>query len=220
MWAALLLTTAVSAAPCFTVLDQTPGWKQVALPPDAPALAAPADISQFRVTEPTTVHDRSLRRYLGSYEQSMGSTSYQFDVASAGSRLQVEFVQPLRGARVDAVGTSSTTGRSWELRSDDRIAGERVDLTWNVPGIDRVTLRVHQHLRERPVVARVTVTESVTPLRDPLVSAAFKVGRSLYFLHPGGRMVELCDAPGRTLSVERGELATSELPVATPIVRR
>ncbi|MFP2907743.1 hypothetical protein ACLESD_22385 [Pyxidicoccus sp. 3LFB2] len=203
MSALFSLTSAVllSSAPvgtCWAPADQTAGWKRVELPAEAPALAAPEDVDQFRVGEPARFLESDARVYVGATKPKPGRMAYAFRFPAGTSRLEVSFLEPLRGAKVDA--TASAGARTFPLLSERRQAGESLVLEWNAADVDGVVVEVHHHLRERPVVRAWRTGRSVWPEREASVPEAFKAPRALYFRHPGGgRYLSLCQAPGRTL---------------------
>ncbi|MFP2931139.1 hypothetical protein ACLESO_39285 [Pyxidicoccus sp. 3LG] len=190
------------AGTCWTPSDQTAGWKRVALPEDAPALAAPEDLDQFRMGEPARLLESDPRAYVGATKSSPGRMAYTFRVPPGTTRLEVAFLESLRGAKVDA--TASAGGRTFPLLSERRQPGASLVLEWYAADVDGVVVEVHHHLRERPVVRSWTTGRSVWPEREASVPASFKAPRALYFRHPGGgRYVSLCQSPGRTLTVWR-----------------
>lgn len=195
LWLAL-----APAGPCWLPSDQTAGWKRVDLPPEAPALAAPEDVDQFRVGEPARLLESDARAYVGATHPKPGRMAYAFRVPPGTTRLEVSFLEPLRGAKVDA--TASAGARTFPLLSERRQAGASLVLDWYEADVDGVVVEVHHHLRERPVVRSWRTGRTVWPDREDSVPAAFKGSRSLYFRHPGGgRYVTLCQAPGRTLTL-------------------
>ncbi|QSQ19601.1 hypothetical protein JY651_30340 [Pyxidicoccus parkwayensis] len=205
MGALLPLTSALwlamaPAGTCWLPDDQTAGWKRVELPPEAPALAAPEDVDQFRAGEPVRLVESDAKAYVGASSPKPGRMAYTFRFPRGTSRLEVSFLEPLRGAKVDA--TASAEGRTFPLLSERRQSGNTLVLDWNAADVDGVVVEVHHHLRERPVVRAWRTGRSVWPEREDSVPATFKAPRSLYFLHPGGgRYVTLCQAPGRMLSL-------------------
>jgi hypothetical protein len=64
-------------------------------------------------------------------------------------------------------------------------------------------VEVHRHLREKPVVLHWRVDREVFPSQELPAASAFQVARSLYFQHPGGRRIELCDNPGQPMLISR-----------------
>ncbi|WP_164007156.1 hypothetical protein [Pyxidicoccus trucidator] len=207
MGALFSLTSAVllaiaPAGTCWQPSDQTAGWKRVELPTEAPALAAAEDVDQFRVGEPVQLLESNPRAYVGATKPKPGRMAYTFRFPAGTSRLEVSFLEPLRGAKVDA--TASAEARTFPLLSERRQAGETLVLDWNAADVDGVVVEVHHHLRERPVVRSWRTGRSVWPEREASVPAAFKAPRALYFLHPGGgRYLTLCQSPGRALTLSR-----------------
>jgi hypothetical protein len=204
---ALLLGTA-PVGPCYVPSDQTAGWKRVELPAEAPALAAPQGLEQFRAGERAllTLVDPP-DTYLGAQERRLGRMVYSFRLPTGTVRMEVGFLDPLNGAKVDA--TAYVNGRAYPLLSERRQFGKELVLDWNVAGVDSLVVEVHRHLREKPVVRHWQVDREVTPSQELPTSSAFGVDRSLYFRHPGGRRIELCDTPGRPLTLLRLPEGTS-----------
>ncbi|KFA92686.1 hypothetical protein Q664_13880 [Archangium violaceum Cb vi76] len=89
------------------------------------------------------------------------------------------------------------------------LAGTQLALDWAMEGVEQVVISVHHHLREKPVVRTWRVGRLLKPTEDPAMPEAFRAPRSLYFLHPGGRGLELCDAPGRTPRLSRWPESTN-----------
>jgi hypothetical protein len=209
-----LATAPAPTGTCWVPADQTAGWKRVDLPEEAPALAAPEDVDQFRSGEPTRLSESDPRAYVGATKPSPGRMAYTFRVRPGTTRLEVSFLEPLRGAKVDA--TASTADGTFPLLSERRQAGASLVLDWYAEHVDGVVVEVHHHLRERPVVRSWRTDRRIWPEREASVAEAFKAPRALYFLHPGGgRTVSLCQAPGRTLSLTRWPL--EGVPTSVPL---
>jgi hypothetical protein len=198
----MVLAAGTPERPCFVPSDQTAGWKRVLLPEGAPALAAPEDVDQFRSGEPALLLQEDASAYLGADRPRPGRMAYTFRVPRDAHRLELGFLEDPRGAKVDAVAYAG--GRAFPLLDEKRHSGARLSLEWTMEGVDRVVVSVHHHLREKPVVHTWRVGRVLKPGEDPSVSEAFRASRSLYFRHPGGRRLVLCDAPGRRLQLARG----------------
>jgi hypothetical protein len=198
---AMLLAT-TPAGPCYVPSDQTAGWKRVELPAEAPALAAPQGIEQFRAGERALLSQVDLPdTYLGATERRFGRMAYSFQLPKGAFRMQVDFLESLNGAKVDA--TAYVGSRAYPLLSERRQFGKELRLDWSVTGADRLVVEVHRHLREKPVVLHWRVDREVFPSRELPATSAFQVPRSLYFQHPGGRRIELCDTPGQLMLISR-----------------
>ena len=196
--ASALLLAAAPTGPCYVPSDQTAGWKRVELPAEAPALAAPEGLEQFRAGERALLSQLDLPdTYLGATEQRFGRMAYAFQLPKGTFRMQVDFLDSLDGAKVDA--TAYVGGRAYPLLSERRQSGKELRLEWNVVGVDRLVVEVHRHLREKPVVLHWRVDREVFPSLELPATSAFQVTRSLYFQHPGGRRIELCDTPGQPM---------------------
>jgi hypothetical protein len=201
--ALVMLLAAGSPEPsCFVPSDQTAGWKRVVLPESAPALAAPADVDQFRSGEPALLFEQESSAYVGADSEHPGRMAYRFQVPRDAHQLVLDFLEDLRGAKVDAVAYAG--GRAFPLLDERRYSGTQLGLYWTMEGVDHVVVSVHHHLREKPVVREWHVGRRLEPGKDPRLSESFRAPRSLYFLHPGGgRRLELCEAPGRELRLSR-----------------
>ncbi|HYO54940.1 hypothetical protein [Archangium sp.] len=197
----LLLAASTPGSRCFVPSDQTAGWKRVVLPEEAAALAAPVDVDQFRSGEPALLFEQDASAYTGADSERPGRMAYHFRVPRDARRLELGFLGDLRGAKVDA--TAHAGGRSFPLLDEKRLAGTQLELEWTMEGVDQVVVSVHHHLREKPVVRTWWVGRLLKPGEDPAMPKAFRAPRSLYFRHPGGRRLELCDAPGRTPRLTR-----------------
>jgi hypothetical protein len=206
----------LTAAPCFVPSDQTAGWKRVELSDEAPALSAPQDIEQFRSDEAALLLESDPQAYVGATRRQPGRMTYTFRVPPGAARLEVEFVESLRGAKVDA--TAYAGFRAFPLLDERRVGGAALALDWSVEGVDSVVLEVHDHFREKAVVRQWHVARKVWPTREASVPEGFRAPRSLYFFHPGGRRLELCHAPERRMVLRRwpGE-GTPARSVLTPV---
>lgn len=191
-----MLALILAAAPCLSPGDRTPGWKQVALPMEAPHLAAPPGVPQFRSGERLTVFDDEVGLYRAGQAVG-GSTDFEVALAPGAHSLTVVFREPLRGAKVDVTSWGMT------LVHEKRVAGRSLTVEWGPAEVPRVWVRVHQHLREPPVLMEVHVTRSVWPSQLGL-PAPFDAAGSLFYLQPDAAPVPLCESPGQPMEV-RGE---------------
>ena len=185
-----------SSGTCYAPTDQTPGWKKVALPADAPALAAPDDVDQFRGAEAALVVQDGLEALEIETPSKWGQTSFSFRVDPLTVRwLSVTFLDGIQGAKVDVAGLRQ--GRSISLRRGRRERGGTVAVGWEQP-FDLIVVTVRHHLRTSPVVRAVELgarpsqtASSATGRTDrPL---AYQSPGFLYFKHPGGRDLRLCN---------------------------
>lgn len=197
----LWLAAGAPGSPCFVPTDQTAGWKRLTLPDESPALAPPEDVDWFRSGEPTLLVEEDTAAYAGAVQRGPGRMAYHFRVPPGTRALELGFLEDLRGAKVDAQAYAG--GAMLPLLDERRRAGTRLVLEWAREGVDEVVVTVHHHLRERPVVRTWRVSRQLVLGADPALPPAFQVARSLYFRHPGGRRVELCDAPGRPSRLQR-----------------
>ncbi|MFL5350923.1 MAG: hypothetical protein ACJ8AT_39650 [Hyalangium sp.] len=198
----VLFVATTPASACYVPSDQTAGWKRVALPEDAPALAAPTGIDQFRAGERAFLHEEDPQNmYQGASKQHPGRMAYSFWMPKGTFRMELDFFSSLDGAKVDA--TAYSGGRAYPLLSGRRHSGGQLALEWNVRDVDSVVVEVHHHLREEPVVRHWRVDREVLPSHEVSVPTAFQGPRMLYFRHPGGRRIELCDTPNQPLVLSR-----------------
>jgi hypothetical protein len=174
----------------------------VELPDAAPALAAPFELEQFRAGERALLTEMdSPNTYLGATEKRFGRMQYTFRLPKGTWSLELEFLDSLNGAKVDATAYLGT--REYPLLSERRVHGGKLLLEWNVEGVDTLEVQVHHHLRERPVVRHWRVGRQVVPSQEAMVPPGFQASRALYFLHPGGRHIELCDTPLQRMRLSR-----------------
>jgi hypothetical protein len=170
-------------------------------------------VDQFRVGEEGWLLERDPSVYQGM-DRHTGRATYHFKIPKGARRLDVGFNGDLRGAKVEAVAWVG--GRQYNLFDDRRVAYSLVSVEWGVQGVDTVDVTVHHHLRPVPVVGGWTVARWVDLGSETEVSPAFRVTRSLYYRHPGGRTLELCNLPGQVLTVQREALIGRPASVALP----
>jgi hypothetical protein len=190
----------------------------VALPENAPQLAAPEGIDQFRPAEPARVVETEPSSYSGSHAHGLGRVRFSFTVPKDARRLELEFLEPLRGAKVDA--EVFTDNRSLPLLDERRTPGKALTLDWDIAEVRTVTVTVHSHFRDRPLVHHWRVIRHAVLAEDPAVPASFKLGRSLYYRQPAGRRLELCHAPGRKLELDRDSLEPGTTPTSVSLTAR
>lgn len=207
----VMMAASNPAGPCFVPADPSPGWKLVVLPENAPALAAPEGVDQFRPHEPARVLQSDSSLYSGSRESLPGRLELDFALPPDSRRLELEFLEPLQGAKVDA--TLYAGNRVLPLVRDKRLAGEALELEWDVPDVTSLEVSVHYHLRGKPALRRWRVVRQAVLASDASVPPAFKLGRALYYRQPADRRVELCQAPERKLELDRGHLAPDAVPM-------
>ena len=211
-----LLAMLLAAAPCYFPVDGSPGWKQVSLPPDAPALAAPPDVAQFRTESTVELLDDHPQVYLTASRVGWGRSQFELTPGTGACTLDLELTAPLRGAKVDvsAWGSDGTM----TLMHEERVAGPALHLSWGESGVRTVWVVIHDHLREEPVIAHWRSACTVDAARLP-VSDAFRLGRSLYYHQPVGGRVPLCQSPETVLRMRTRELPVSGVPNATALTR-
>lgn len=197
---ATILSVALAAAPCFTPEDQTAGWKIVSLSAEHPSLAAPSDLEQFRGGEPLRIWTHDPDAYTGAVELHPGKRQHEFRFPAGTDRVVIEFAKDLRGTKVDA--TLQGNGRTLPLLDEKRIRGNRLELEWSWTDVVALRIVTHHHLRRPPVVGRFSSSRIVVLSEEPKTPEAFRERGVLYYRHPGGRRVTLCDRPGAPLSVD------------------
>lgn len=196
-----LLLILLAAPPCYQPKDVTAGWKQVALPEEAPFLAATGKVEQFRSGAGVSVTDEHEVLFLAGEHPFPGRTVFDFVLGEGGRSLKVEFEHPLRGAKVDV--TAWGPGGKLTLLREQRTAGSSLALTWGANDVQRVSIEVHEHLREGPVLRAYRSVRWVSGGRLS-TSPAFRLPRSLYYLQPEGTPVRLCNEPRAELKVWSG----------------
>lgn len=196
-----LLLILLAAPPCYQPKDVTAGWKQVALPEEAPFLAATGKVEQFRSGARVSVTDEHEALFLAGEHPFPGRTVFDFVLGEGGRSLKVEFEHPLRGAKVDV--TAWGPGGTRTLLREQRTPGSSLALTWGMNDVRRVFITVHEHLREGPLL-RAYRTERWVPGERLSASPAFHLARSLYYLQPEGGPVRLCNEPKAALQVWSG----------------
>jgi hypothetical protein len=217
--AGLLLGAAAGPAQarCYTPTEQTVGWKRAPIPDAAPGLVvadtgatSPRDpIGQFRADEQAVVWLGSEHASLSAATPHPGRIEYMFRVdGGQWQLLHLQLARGLAGEKVDAI--AYTPGGPVPLWLERRVSGAEVAVEWSLPGVYAIAVSFHHHLRERPVV-----TSWQAGLRTTVSAAAwappgFRQPRSLYYYHPGGRTLILCDEPGRELGVRRDALSGAD----------
>ena len=199
----ILLGLLIHAAPCFVATDATPGWKHVTLPFDAYGLAAPDGVDQFRSNESVTLVEDHSSVYLTGWNDGAGVTAFEFQLGDGGKSVDIEFTEPLQGAKVDVTARGQLGWMS--LMREQRQAGSRLTLTWGDNSVQTVKVRVHHHLRRDPVLAGWHSVRRVPSARMSM-SDAFRLERSLYYRQPPGPAVVLCHDPGRELTLRPEEV--------------
>lgn len=183
-----VLSAALLSQTCFTPSDARPGWKQARIPAEAPALAAPEGVEQFRSGEPAEVVDDHAMVMLRGEDRSKGSTSFRLLPGPGACALEAEFTEPLRGAKVSIAGW----GKDQELvlKPKERVAGSVVNVAWGGGGGVRVVeIVVHDHFRREPVLAKWKAT------CRGLINSPSGESWLNYRQPPGGVPVTLCHRP-------------------------
>lgn len=189
------------AEPCFELRAQAPGWMRVELPPTAPALAASAEIDQFRPGESTVLIEDNPALYAGTRDGLPGRTIHELSLQPGTRRVQLTFASDLRGAKVDAIAYAG--GRAFPLLDERRIRGTTLELEWPVTDVTRLEIEVHDHARSKVGLRHWTIERIET--MEPEKAGGMRAPQSLWVLHPGGSL-RVCHAPGRTLRVHAARL--------------
>ena len=96
--------------------------------------------------------------------------------------------------------------------------GTGVEVQWDQPNVEEIVIAVHHHLRHMPVIARWRLGQTKSTSENWL-PAEFREPGFLYFRHPGGRRIELCEAPGRRLVLHDPKLEAAPVLVDSSVVR-
>jgi len=178
--------------------DAPAGWRRVALPSGAPALAAPLGVPQFRSDEEAVVWT-SERGGVAGERRALGRARFVVEVPREARHAALRFRAPLDGARLEVRDDDG------EVISDRRISGAEARVDWE-GAARRLEVTVHHHLRAAPRLAGVRLGVDGRPASLLGAGDAFRLPGSLYYRHAGGAPVELCDEPGRALEVAAGDL--------------
>jgi hypothetical protein len=87
----------------------------------------------------------------GVMHRHWGQVELTFEVPADTRAIELRFAQRLDGMRVEAQGGDGH-GRSVPLQPERRVGGSVVQLQWKAEGIREVTVVLHHHLRDDPVV--------------------------------------------------------------------
>ncbi|MFO0572445.1 MAG: hypothetical protein U1A78_00460 [Polyangia bacterium] len=203
--AALLAGGGAAEARCYTPSDQTAGWKQAPIPDSDPALAAEPGVQQFRADEPALIWLSTDRGGVSLLSHRPGKLEYLIRPETSDWRiLELTLDRSLLGEKVDVV--LHTPQGLVPLWLERRASGSELHVEWSLPDVYAVTVRLHHHLREHPSVVGFRAGVRAAPSQAGLLPTRFRGKGVLYFLHPGGGTVVLCDAPGRPLVVYQSSL--------------
>jgi hypothetical protein len=184
--AGLLGACRVPTRRCWTPRDQSPGWKQAALPAEAPALAAPPDVDQYRADEPALAWQEEGAD--ATRWNSLGSADFALDVEGRhADAVELTFDARLGGAVVEA--RNLTAGGSYVVLSRTRRHEPTVRLELADPATTRVVVTVHHHLRAEP---------RLVSWRSGRWQRPSGTAPALVYRQPEGRSIELCDRPEQT----------------------
>jgi hypothetical protein len=214
-----LLMTVLLAAPeamCFYPRDGEPGWKVVTVPPEAPALAAPDGVDQFRPGETVELLSDHPGLLLAGAQYHAGRTDFEVKPGDGACDVALTFVTPLRGAKVDV--TAWTDNGTMILKREERVPGATLQLAWGDMSVHALYVTVHNHLREPPVLSGWSSACRLEAGRLP-VSESFRLGHSLYYLQPHGPRVVLCNRPEAVLRVRAASLPAGGPPGVTALSR-
>lgn len=184
----MLLGLVLAAAPCFEVVDTTAGWKRLDTGGTPLVVTSPPGVGQFRPDSGARVTEADVEV---SSRQGLGSKTFIFPLQVDTRAASVTFGESLRGAEVEVV--AKLAGDQMKLLSR-RVAGSELSVAWERKGAQSLEVTVHHHLRERPWLQRATLTREVGNVASALSLPASLRGPSLFFDHPGGRVVVCADA--------------------------
>lgn len=204
------MIVALVLSQCFVLSDPTPGWKHVALPVNAPDLAAPDDVDQFRTDDVVTVlQDQLMRR---TYRASLGRQTFEIDLPPGTRTMALRFAKPLDGAKIDAV-IEGPRGRVTLL--DERRASGLV-LSLPIPNVEATlaTVTVHHHLRDVPWLETASLEREVVPRHSAEFPAQLKLENALYVLS-AGRPMTLCERKNQPLRLHARSLEAAQVRSAT-----
>ena len=201
---------------CFVPRDSEPGWKQVTLPADGRYLSAPEGIDQFRTGDPVEVIEDHPSVFLAGSGYHAGRTQFELTPGSGACTVELTFKERLRGSKVDAWAWGAAGRMS--LLQEERVAGSTLKLAWGDVGVRSLTLVVHDHLRESPIIESWRSTCRTDPAKLG-ISEAFQLGHSLYYLQPGYQTVPLCNKANVPMRVRSASLPKGVLPMAVSVKR-
>lgn len=196
----ILMTVLLAATPgpCFEANDTTPGWKQVAIPSDAPSLAVVEEVEQFRSDDPITLIEDTNDVFRAGDSHFPGVTQFDFTLQPGTRKLALVFAGPLRGAKVD-VSAQGAVG-TMLLERERRVPGQELSIDLAQNEVWSVTVKVNDHLRKAPVLKRWTMTRQLS-MGQLGASGAYQLRHSLYYRQPAGPALRLCNDPTRVLSL-------------------
>lgn len=203
---------ALVLAACVVPVDQAPGWKLVPVTADAPALAAEGEVEQVRGGEQVTVEDRRPSLLVGSDASRPGSMRYDVRLPPGATRVALDFTKSLQNAEVDVVAVGGSV--ELPLLQEKRVGGAHLEVELPRRPVGLLRVVVHHHLRQRPVLDVATVYWR-GPASGGELPAHVAPGW-LAYRHPGGRVVRLCDEPGRVQRLVLADDAAWELPSLRP----
>jgi hypothetical protein len=190
---------------CYVPSDQTVGWKRVMLPNNAPKLAARDEIDQFRSEEEAIIWDRDPEAFEGARPSRRGRVDYLFRLRDPAIQvLEVELEEPLQGAKVDV--TAHGGGATFPLMRQKRVTSKRITIDIGRPGLESIDVSIYHHLRPAPIVHLWRTGRRAVVADQASAPPTFHASQSLYFLHPGGKRVVLCETHSRTLQLDRAAI--------------
>ena len=195
----MILALVLTASPCFDAVDPSSGWKKVRLTAQAPSLQAPPGLSQFRSNERVSMTEQLSGLYRAGTTDN-GRTDFELDLGAGAQTVTLEFKESLRGAKVDVTSWGVT------MLHEERVRGSTLTFNLGSSGTTRVWVRVHNHLRETPVLMGVRIDRTLWP-RELGLPETYSGGDALYYYQPEPQMtVRLCDTPNGKLQVSRESL--------------
>ncbi len=208
----MMLTALLLGQVCFTPSDARPGWKRALIPDDAPRLAAPDGIDQYRSAEAYQTVNEYPMASLQGWTGRVGKTEFQLIPGAGACELELEFAEPLRGAKV-SITAPGPKGPMVFMR-EARQAGKVLRAKWGKDGVPLVDVVVHDHFRKDPVLQRWKAV-----CIAPVVLTETTAERWLTYLQPAGLPLTLCERPGATMQVH-GDPGTMNVNAASVALTR
>jgi hypothetical protein len=173
---------------CWAPRDESPGWKEVALPLGAPQLAAPPTIDQYRSNERALAwHERGT---LSAFSSTSGSADFWLELdGERADAVEVTFAARLGGAVVEA--RALTTNGSYVILPPTRSHATTLRLELSDPSTATIILTVHHHLRAQPRLMAWRAGQWQIPPGEKAL---------LVYRQPAGQSILLCNRPEQTMT--------------------
>jgi hypothetical protein len=184
---ALLSSCASPIRACWAPNDRTSGWKQVSLPPGAPALSAPPNVDQYRTNERALAWQE--RGAAAAQWSSLGSAVFALDLDGRHvDVVEANFEARLGGALVEARALTATG--SYVILPRTRSHATTVRLELADPSTESIVLTVHHHVRTQPRLVSWRIGQWQRPAGPPSL---------LVYRQPESQALLLCNAPEQPL---------------------